>query len=73
MQSEDESFGGKGKAVDRRAFVRGVGVAGLGVAGAAFVGGKLGVLDRIPGINRVCLLYTSMSLESRTMLFIRKS
>jgi Ferritin-like domain len=55
MHSEDESFGGKGKAVDRRAFVRGVGVAGLGVAGAAFVGGKLGVLDRIPGINKAGL------------------
>jgi Ferritin-like domain len=62
MQSEDESFGGKGKAVDRRAFVRGVGVAGLGVAGAAFVGGKLGVLDRIPGINRVAL--TSAAVQA---------
>jgi hypothetical protein len=43
------------KAVDRRAFVRGVSVAGLGVAGAALIGGKLGVLDRIPGIDKVAL------------------
>ena len=54
MQSADD-VGNTGKTVDRRAFVRGVGVAGLGVAGAAFVGGKLGVLDRIPGINKVAL------------------
>jgi hypothetical protein len=54
MQSIDD-VGSIGKAVDRRAFVRGVGAAGLGVAGAALVGGKLGVLDRIPGINKAGL------------------
>jgi hypothetical protein len=54
MQSTDD-VGNMGKTVDRRAFVRGVGVAGLGVAGAAFVGGELGILDRIPGINKAGL------------------
>jgi Ferritin-like domain len=45
----------QGKAVNRRTFVRGVGIAGMGVAGAALVGGKLGVWDAIPGISKVGL------------------
>jgi Ferritin-like domain len=55
MQSKDDAVGNFGKSVDRRAFVRGVGLATAGVAGAAFVGGKLGVLDSIPGIDKVAL------------------
>jgi hypothetical protein len=53
MQDEKKAVGGK--EVDRRAFVRGVGLAGAGLAGAALIGGKLGVLDSIPGINKVAL------------------
>jgi hypothetical protein len=53
MQDETKAVGGK--EVDRRAFVRGVGLAGAGLAGAALLGGKLGVLDSIPGINKVAL------------------
>jgi hypothetical protein len=46
---ENKVLGSMEKAVDRRAFVRGVGVAGLGIAGAALVIGKLGLLDALPG------------------------
>jgi len=55
MEDRDDEVSNPGKAVDRRAFVRGAGLAGAGLAGAAFVGGKLGVLDAIPGINRVSI------------------
>src|SRR5271154_5243648 len=41
--------------VDRRGFVKSVGLATAGLAGAAVVGGKLGILDSIPGINRTGL------------------
>jgi Ferritin-like domain len=41
--------------VDRRGFVKSLGLATAGIAGAAVVGGKLGVLDSIPGINRTGL------------------
>ena len=41
--------------VDRRGFVKSVGLATAGIAGAAVLGGKLGVLDSIPGINRTGL------------------
>jgi hypothetical protein len=40
--------------VDRRKFMRGVGI-GAGIAGAALVGGKLGILDAIPGIDKAGL------------------
>jgi hypothetical protein len=49
---QDNEMGGLGKGVNRRVFVRGVGIAGVG---AAFLGGKLGVLDSIPGIDKVAL------------------
>jgi hypothetical protein len=41
--------------VDRRGFVKCVGLATAGIAGAAVLGGKLGILDSIPGINRTGL------------------
>ena len=52
---DNKTGGGLEKGVNRRVFVRGVGIAGVGVAGAAFLAGKLGVLDSIPGINKVAL------------------
>ncbi|HEY0704136.1 MAG TPA: ferritin-like domain-containing protein [Candidatus Acidoferrales bacterium] len=41
--------------VDRRGFVKSVGLGAAGLASAAVVGGKLGILDKIPGINRTGL------------------
>jgi len=41
--------------VDRRAFVRGVGLAGLGVAGASVLAGRLGQLDSVPAFKRAGL------------------
>jgi hypothetical protein len=58
----NKDVGALERGVDRRAFVRGVGVAGLGVAGAVYFGGKLGVLDSIPGINKAGL--TSAAVQA---------
>jgi hypothetical protein len=52
------------KAVDRRSFVRGVGIAGLGAAGA-LVGGKLGLLDAVPGAGSLGL-HSSVQAQSLT-------
>jgi hypothetical protein len=35
--------------VGRRSFVKGAGLTGLGLAGAAFAGGRLGLMDKVPG------------------------
>jgi Ferritin-like domain len=50
-----------GNGVDRRKFMRDMGI-GAGIAGAALVGGRLGVLDAIPGINKVGL--TSAAVQA---------
>jgi hypothetical protein len=47
---------GSGKAFDRRSFVKNAGLATAAMAGAVVVGGKLGVLDAIPGINKTSLI-----------------
>jgi len=41
--------------VDRRSFVRGVGLAGLGAAGATLLAGKVGLLDTVPGAKSLGL------------------
>jgi Ferritin-like domain len=62
LENHDKAVGPMDKAFNRRGFVRGASVATLGLAGAAFVGGKLGVLDSIPGINKAGL--TSAAVQA---------
>lgn len=40
---------------DRRNFLKGVGLTSLGIAGAAMVGGKLGMVDALPGAEKLGL------------------
>jgi hypothetical protein len=51
-------------AYDRRRFVKGVGLATAGVAGAAVLGGKLGVLDKIPGMKKMALTQQAVNAGS---------
>jgi hypothetical protein len=51
---------------DRRAFVRSAGMATAAIAGAVAVGGKLGVLDAIPGINKTGLIAQAVKAGSIT-------
>jgi Ferritin-like domain len=52
--------------MNRRTFVRNAGFGAAAVAGAALVGGKLGVLDSIPGINRTNLVAQAVKAGSVT-------
>jgi Ferritin-like domain len=51
---------------DRRGFMRKVGLGTAGVAGAAILGGKLGVLDGIPGMNKLALTEAAVRAGSIT-------
>jgi hypothetical protein len=55
METRDKITDKLQSPVDRRGFVKSVGLATAGLAGAAVIGGKLGILDSIPGINRTGL------------------
>jgi Ferritin-like domain len=52
--------------VDRRNFFKTAGYATAAVAGAAAIGGKLGVLDQIPGINKTNLIAQAVKAGSVT-------
>jgi Ferritin-like domain len=52
--------------LNRRAFVRNAGLATAAIAGAVAVGGKLGVLDKIPGINKTGLIAQAVKAGSIT-------
>lgn len=51
---------------DRRNFLKGVGLTGLSVAGAAMVGGKLGLLNGMPGAEKLGLAPSSVDAASYT-------
>jgi hypothetical protein len=55
MKSEERTAGPLQKRVDRRAFVKGAGIAGLGIGGASWLGGKLGMLEALPGAKSLGL------------------
>jgi hypothetical protein len=52
----DNQQNGMEKAFNRRSFMRNAGLATAAIAGAVTIGGKLGVLDSIPGINKTNLV-----------------
>jgi Ferritin-like domain len=54
------------KAFDRRSSVRNAGFATAAIAAAVTVGGKLGVLDSIPGINKTGLIAQAVKAGSIT-------
>jgi hypothetical protein len=54
------------KGFDRRSFVKTAGLATAAFAGAMAVGGKLGVLDSIPGINETKLIEQAVKAGSIT-------
>lgn len=56
----------KEEVFDRRSFVKNAGLATAAIAGAAVVGGKLGVLDSIPGINKTSLIAQAVKAGSIT-------
>jgi hypothetical protein len=51
---------------DRRNFVKNIGYATAGLAGAAMLGGKLGVLDKIPGMKQAGLTQASAQAAAIT-------
>jgi Ferritin-like domain len=51
---------------DRRRFVQNLGMATAGLAGAAVLGGKLGVLDQIPGMDKAGLTATAVKAGAIT-------
>jgi hypothetical protein len=53
-------------AFSRRGFVKSVGIATAGIAGAVALGGKLGVLDQVPGIKRTALTQAAVNASSIT-------
>jgi hypothetical protein len=52
------------KGFDRRSFVKNAGFATAAIAVAAVVGGKLGILDSIPGINKTSLIAQAVKAGS---------
>lgn len=56
MKAEKEKVGMPKPDVDRRAFVRTLGLAGAGIAGSSLFAGRLGVLERIPGAKALGLV-----------------
>ncbi|MGD0404229.1 MAG: ferritin-like domain-containing protein [Candidatus Acidiferrales bacterium] len=54
------------KAFDRRSFMKNTGLATAAIAGAVTVGGKLGVLDSIPGINKTGLIAQAVKAGALT-------
>lgn len=54
------------KLSDRRVFVKNVGYATAGLAGAALVGGKLGVLDKLPGMKKMELTQAAVNAGAIT-------
>lgn len=54
------------KLSDRRGFVKNVGYATAGLAGAAMLGGKLGVLDGIPGMKKMELTQAAVNAGAIT-------
>jgi hypothetical protein len=62
----DNQHNGVEKPFDRRSFVRNAGLATAAFAGAVVVGGKLGVLDAIPGINKTSLIAQAVKAGSIT-------
>jgi Ferritin-like domain len=51
---------------DRRGFMRKAGLATAGLAGAAVLGGRLGVLDRLPGMKKMALTQAAVNAGSIT-------
>jgi len=54
------------KSPDRRGFVKNIGFATAGLAGAAMLGGKLGLLDKVSGINSMALTRTVVNAGAIT-------
>ncbi len=65
-KEKDKLVQGVQKPVDRRSFVKGVGIAGVGVAGATFLGGKLGLLNGVPGAKALGLQSSVVHAQSTT-------
>jgi hypothetical protein len=54
------------KLSDRRGFVKNVGYATAGLAGATLLGGKLGVLDKLPGMQKMELTQAAVNAGAIT-------
>ncbi|MGH9741265.1 MAG: ferritin-like domain-containing protein [Candidatus Acidiferrum sp.] len=66
MENEKIVADGMQSSVDRRAFVKRAGLVTAGIAGAAVVGGKLGMLDQIPGTKKAGLAAASVNAAAIT-------
>ena len=65
MENEKKAEGLR-QTSDRRGFVKSVGMGAAAIAGAVMVGGRLGVLDKIPGINKTGLIQAAVKAGSIT-------